>query len=283
MRYTAMTIFLTAASFSAAEAESIRIMTYNIHHGEGTDGKLDLDRIADIILAEHPDIVCLQEIDRNLPRTSKLDFPEELAKRLNMKGRFGPNYRFDGGDYGNATFTRFEISAHENVSLPGPEGIEPRGALRVTVNLDGRELDVWNTHLGLGPGERRDQAAAIVDHLRPGVPAVLAGDLNETRDAPALQQLLTVFNDTWSGNRGEAEGTVGLGGKRPKRIDFVLATPELNVLSSRAVVNERTAVASDHAPYVAELGMGRPPVTPADRGVYDENDERVVDVLVQGE
>ncbi len=48
-------------------------MTYNIHHGEGTDGKLDLERIAALIKQEQADIVALQEVDRSATRTGKRD------------------------------------------------------------------------------------------------------------------------------------------------------------------------------------------------------------------
>ena len=32
-----------------------RVMTFNIHHGEGVDGKVDLDRIANVILEANAD------------------------------------------------------------------------------------------------------------------------------------------------------------------------------------------------------------------------------------
>ena len=48
-------------------------MLWNIHHGEGTDGKIDLQRLADVIAKESPDVVMLQEVDRNMPRSGKVD------------------------------------------------------------------------------------------------------------------------------------------------------------------------------------------------------------------
>ena len=47
------------------------MLSYNIHHGEGTDGKLDLARIAAVIKAAKPDLVVLQEVDRNTTRTGR--------------------------------------------------------------------------------------------------------------------------------------------------------------------------------------------------------------------
>ena len=50
-----------------------RVMTFNIHHGEGVDGKVDLDRIANVILEANADAVALQEVDRNARRTGGVD------------------------------------------------------------------------------------------------------------------------------------------------------------------------------------------------------------------
>jgi endonuclease/exonuclease/phosphatase family metal-dependent hydrolase len=38
----------------------LRVMSYNIHHGEGMDGVPDLSRYAEIIAAQKPDYVDLQ-------------------------------------------------------------------------------------------------------------------------------------------------------------------------------------------------------------------------------
>src|SRR5512137_2576275 len=62
---------------------TIRVMTWNIHHGEGTDGIVDVDRIARLIVDEKVDIVALQEIDRGVARSKKLDIITELADKTN--------------------------------------------------------------------------------------------------------------------------------------------------------------------------------------------------------
>nr|WP_020468889.1 endonuclease/exonuclease/phosphatase family protein [Zavarzinella formosa] len=51
----------------------LRVLTYNIHHGEGTDDKVDLARLAEVIKVSKPDLVALQEVDRNTTRTKKTD------------------------------------------------------------------------------------------------------------------------------------------------------------------------------------------------------------------
>src|SRR5213082_4003434 len=73
-----------AASPSAASTKKIRVMTYNIHVGVGMDKKLDLPRIAAVIKDQRADIVGLQEVDRGVERTGRIDEIGELAKLTHM-------------------------------------------------------------------------------------------------------------------------------------------------------------------------------------------------------
>src|SRR4051812_46978743 len=76
----ACALFALLASVTlAALPPELRIVTYNIHHGEGTDNKFDLPRIAKVVMAENPDIVALQEVDQKTNRASGVDQPAEFA------------------------------------------------------------------------------------------------------------------------------------------------------------------------------------------------------------
>ena len=77
-------------------------MTYNNHVGVGMDKKLDLQRIADVINREHPDLVGLQEVDRGVKRTEGKDEIVELAKMTRMDYAFAHNLDYQGGQYGVA-------------------------------------------------------------------------------------------------------------------------------------------------------------------------------------
>ena len=80
---------LLALTTSAAGKESdtvpagghlrLRVLSYNIHHGEGVDRKLDLPRIASVIKSVKPDLVALQEVDQGTERTNKIDQAAELV------------------------------------------------------------------------------------------------------------------------------------------------------------------------------------------------------------
>ncbi len=266
MRFTALIVFfLYGISVASAGDDIITVVSYNIHHGEGTDGALDLDRIADVVLALEPDVVCLQEVDQGCARTSGLDLPEEFGKRLNMDYRFGPNLDYDGGDYGNCTYSKLPIVDHVNFTLPFVEGGERRGCLRTTIEVNGLQVDVLNTHFDLLPAARIEQAAHVIETVR-DVPTILAGDLNANPDSKPLRVLLGAFQDSFPGG-----GSGNDPGRR--RIDYVLVSEPLNAVSSRFVDTPVTRVASDHLPYVAQLALPARE-TPLDRGIQNQ-DERI--------
>ena len=94
----------------------LRILSYNIHHAEGVDGKLDVPRIAQVILSVDPDLVALQEVDKNTIRTGKVNQDIELSRLTKMNSVFGSNITFQGGQYGNAILSKFPIIKNKNWS-----------------------------------------------------------------------------------------------------------------------------------------------------------------------
>lgn len=278
MTPTNLAVGLLCLCSGVAFGETLVVMTYNIHHGEGTDGKLDLERIAAIVRDQRPDVVCLQEVDRNLPRTNSIDMPRVLGELLDMYVVFGDNYAFDGGLYGNATLTRLPIVEHENRRLPNPKNAEPRGCLRVRVATNGHVVDVFNTHFGLDPEERREQAAAIVDMVGE-FPVLLAGDLNAVRGSPPLSILETRFVDSFQ-PRVLPESTLPKA-RNPRRIDYVLLTHGVRSVASHIVTEGEAVVASDHYPYVAKVDLGPPPDSLEDKGVMGVEDDRLRDAVLE--
>ncbi len=234
------------------EKPVLRLVTYNIHHAEGLDGKLDLGRIVAVILALKPDVVCLQEVDRNLPRTDRLDFPALLSEKLGMPGYFSANYRFDGGEYGNATFSQMPLLSWANEPLPGGEGLEPRGRLETVFDWNGAPITIWNTHLGLKRDEREQQSRHILkDGFAPQV--IFCGDMNENTRGAGMALVVEAL-----GEDPEAricDDPTFPAGTPEKRIDHIFAGAAFNVLRCEVVRNEQTAVASDHLPVFAEIAL----------------------------
>lgn len=235
-----------------AKSTRLRVLSYNIHHGAGTDGNLDLERIAAIIRGAEPDLVALQEVDQNLPRTGKVDQPAELARLTGMHVAFGGNYQFDGGDYGNAVLSRSPILRKQNHRLPMPMPGEPRGVLEVEVARAGGERLVFlATHFDHRPLDRsRRESAEAINKLVGASPdrlSILAGDLNAVPDSEVLKLLQSEWHPP------TANELLTSPAKNPRRqIDYVLVRPAARwrVVDVK-VLDEPTA--SDHRPLLATL------------------------------
>lgn len=150
-----------------AERNALRVLTYNVHHGEGTDGKLDLPRIAEVIKTAKPDIVALQEVDRNTTRTGKVDQAAELAKLTGLSAEFGKAIDLQGGAYGLAVLSRFPLKGAKVHALPGKEKQEARIVLQVTAEPGGSfpAVTFLNTHLQHDDGPTREKQVAKIDEL----------------------------------------------------------------------------------------------------------------------
>ncbi|HEX7759229.1 MAG TPA: endonuclease/exonuclease/phosphatase family protein [Caulobacteraceae bacterium] len=248
-----------------------RIMTYNVHRCVGTDGRLDVGRVAEVIARQAPDIVALQEVDVGRARTGGVDQAHELAHRLEMAFHFHAALVIEEERYGDAVLTRLPERRIKAGALPGHPGhrafraLEPRGALWLAIEVGGVEVQVLNTHLGLVPAEQAAQAAALagpewLGHADCRAPTILVGDLNAVVGSRALRRLMARMRDArWLARDANLAGR-GIGGLAtfPSRmplvaIDHILISAGVNVQRMAAPRDRLTAVASDHAPLVMDF------------------------------
>lgn len=252
----------TGCASKPAQSESgasFRVMTYNIHHGEGLDGEVDLKRIARVIRKEKPDLVALQEVDKGTERTWRLDFPAELAALTGMTCVFSNNYSFQGGEYGNAILSRFPIKAVANHHYRMLSIGEQRGLLQAVVDVNGQELVFLNTHLDHRPEDSERLASAAELHRvvgqYEGRPIILCGDFNDVPGSRTWQKIAELFADAWLA-AGEGNGFTSPASRPTRRIDYLWVTG-LRLTPLRLWVPESDA--SDHLPVVGDFKF-RPPL-----------------------
>ena len=192
------TIFTGTGSTAAQDSNvkpRLRVLTYNIHHGEAMDGEFDYERLSKVIADLKPDVVGLQEVDCKTERSSGVDQAEVLGKRTKMNHVFGQAMPYRGGQYGEAVLSRFPIVKTENYPLPYRPGQEPRAALSVRIKPDNGmpELVFVVTHLCHQNGETRTWQARQINQVFPakdGPPTILVGDLNARTDSAPMMELL---------------------------------------------------------------------------------------------
>jgi endonuclease/exonuclease/phosphatase family metal-dependent hydrolase len=235
-------------------AATFRVMTYNIHHGAGLDGRLDLDRIAAVIRRERADIVALQEVDKGVRRTTGRDLTTELAALTGMTGVFSNNFHFQDGEYGNAVLTRFPVLSATNSHYQMLRPNEQRGILQLTLAVHGRNVVFMNTHID----SRADDAERWLNlgeiqalaRAQDNLPVVVAGDFNDTPGSRVYRRMQQSFKDAWK-TAGAGDGWTFPAAQPRKRIDYVwFSLPETLTVTSAYVTPSE---ASDHLPLVVEF------------------------------
>jgi endonuclease/exonuclease/phosphatase family metal-dependent hydrolase len=233
----------------------LRVLSYNVHHCEGTDGNLDIERIAQVVRSVEPDLVALQEVDQKAQRSQSVDQPAEIARLTKMHVVFGANIPLQGGSYGNAVLSRFPIKSHTNHKLTRFDNGEQRGVLEVYFELSGlrHPLLFLATHLDHRPNneERLASAQAILEIMadQPDRPALLAGDLNDIPDSAVLNR----FGQQWGRANANVLPTIPVANPR-RQIDYILLRPSARWRVVEAKVIDES-VASDHRPIFATLEL----------------------------
>lgn len=246
------------ASAGSQAPREIRAMSFNIHHGVGVDGRLDLQRIADLIETEGADVIGLQEVDRHWSeRSDFVDQAKWLARNLHMHVVYGANLDRDPANpgeprrqYGTAILSDAPIVSWDNTPLPKYEDHEQRGLLRARVVVRGVPVQVYNTHLQHNDAdERLEQTEAIKKIIgTPDDSIVLLGDLNATPDAPEIANLVDDLVDAWE-EAGVGEGYTYPAEDPGHRIDYVMTSDDVVARSAVVVATD----ASDHLPVYADL------------------------------
>lgn len=246
---------------------NIKVMTYNIHSGIGMDKKLDLDRIAKIIIEQNADIVSLNEIENNVKKTDCINQVEYIAKKTNMYFAFGPNLIGDDGcngkgEFGNAILSKYKIISFQNHQLFRKNKEEPRGCLEAAIEIDGKKYTFLTAHLDCHRQEeiRNNQARDILKIIREKeMPVIFAGDMNAyiRTDGNDVENAAKIFTsnlyDTININPSQKYSKTLIGGKN--RIDFIFVNKILedSILSYKILNDGIAAIASDHYPVIAEI------------------------------
>jgi endonuclease/exonuclease/phosphatase family metal-dependent hydrolase len=238
----------------------IRVLTYNIYHGEQAyrKGQPNLDSVAALINRLQPDFVACQEVDSATGRSAgvfgrRVNLMQELAGKTGMTGYFGKAMDYDGGGYGEGLLSRHPGKT-TLVPLPSPSGGEPRALLYLQAVLPGgKQVLFGGTHLcHQFSNNRLAQVGQINKALgNAGLPAIVCGDFNATPSDTAYGQMRQQWLDAATAG-GQPQNTFSF--DRPKsRIDYAFLSK-----NARWKVKKATVLPvgySDHMPVLFELEL----------------------------
>jgi len=223
----------------------VRVMTWNIHGGLGTDGRRDLKRIVDCVRKHDPDIVALQEVGA---RREIAGMEEAFTFLSDALGKHIAESRLvtaPDGNYGHALLCRWPLteSVCHDISY---RRREPRAAIEAVAQTPFGPLHVVAVHLGLSFAERRHQAELLASLVQTKAQrTVLLGDLNDWIWRGSVQTLLNrlfpghshmkTFPSFWP----------------VFALDRIYCRPK--EMLTRSWTDPRARKASDHLPVIADL------------------------------
>lgn len=252
----------------------MRLATFNILHGRSpVDGRVDLDRLVDAVRTLDPDVLALQEVDRDQPRSELADLTAVAAQAMGavsyrfaaaVAGTPGAAWIAATGSeqpgsaaYGIALLSRYPVRSWQVIRLPRipfrfpmwlrePAKVvmvneEPRVALTGVLSGPHGEMTVVNTHLSFVPGWNVVQLRRLRRNLLPQPkPVILMGDLNLSDSRPAR---FIGYRPLGSAPTFPAEDPV-------RQLDHILCRGQLGPV--RAVLSPQLPL-SDHRPLVIDL------------------------------
>jgi endonuclease/exonuclease/phosphatase family metal-dependent hydrolase len=189
----------------------MRLATFNILHGRSpVDDRVDVDRFAAAVRSLDADVLALQEVDRNQPRSANADLTSVAAQVMGaeehrfvaaLAGSPGATWMAATGEeqpdsaaYGIALVSRVPVVSWEVVRLGSPPTRvpmwfrgsrvpelvrdEPRVAVAACLETSRGPLTVVNTHLSFVGWWGRRQLQTVMRSVEGTEPLVLVGDLN---------------------------------------------------------------------------------------------------------
>lgn len=223
------------------------------------DGKVDLNRICQVIEASGADLIGLNEVDRFFSnRSHYVDQIFYLAERLQMKCAFGSAYTFrwrGRSQYGNALLTRFPISSFQNHSLDFyPTIVEGRALLETEVRIEKQIVKVYVTHLSLNPLFQRKQIECILQKLKAeSLPHIILGDWNMKPGSAAWKKVTKQLIDVCDKSSRADDLSTFPSAFPTIRLDHIFVSQHFQVFSAEVI--HFLPLASDHLPLLASIEL----------------------------
>jgi len=220
-------------------------------------------RIAGVIAEMSVDVVALQELDLGRRRSASADQTKMIAEQLGWYSHFHPAMRMGDEHYGNAILSRYQLTLRRAIELPGRPPFccrENRAAIEVAITTNLGQVNIINTHLGLGWRERVVQAQLFTTtEWRAAIagdkPLILLGDFNSLRGSQPYRTL----------NRHLRDVRQLIAATGPFRtfptpfpllaVDHIFVNEAVRPVSVSVHRSRLARIASDHFPLMAEFAL----------------------------
>jgi endonuclease/exonuclease/phosphatase family metal-dependent hydrolase len=228
-------------------SSALRVLHWNIHHGIGTDGVFDADRIAAWVARINPDIISFNEVD-----------DPAMAALLHgvITAYTGTAWASSYSGWGNQVLSRLPVSGTSVCSFNPAAG---RVAAHLRAEINGRSINLWSAHLSAdSSSERLGEIYALQACAQGWTEArIITGDFNMQQSSGEYAVAATSYTDAWAWARlmGATTNYTGNcdGCTRNSRIDYMFTSQGAWFLELTAarIYDTRDAygyMPSDHKP-----------------------------------
>ena len=248
MKHIYFLLCMLTMAASAHSQDYLKLMSYNIRNAKGMDNVRNIQRIANVINNEAPDVVAIQELDSMTTRSNQTYVLAEVAERTQMIANYAPAISFQGGKYGIGILSKEKPLNIRTFPLPGRE------EKRMLMVAEFKDYFFACTHLSLTEEDRLASLEIIKNSVRTNnKPFFLSGDLNDKPESAfikALQQDFQILTNVKKATFPAPEPT--------ETIDYIAAwkqqTDDFATLSTQVV---EEPLASDHRPITVTLRMAK--------------------------
>lgn len=240
---TAILLGLIVSMYSCAR--KLTVMSYNVHHCEGMDNKVDEERIARIISVNQPDVVAIQELDSVTKRCPAYQL-QVLGEKTGMYYTYAKSIDYGGGKYGIGILSKERPICVKRIPLPGAEP-------RVLLICEFHDYYYACTHLCLKAVNRIKSLSIILQQAElADKPFFIAGDWNALPQEEFIQGMNHHFD--YISNKQIST----FPSDHPKRcidyIAFYRASIKKSIKVKKYTVLSEP-VASDHCPIKATVNI----------------------------
>ena len=255
----------------------LKIMSYNIAGGRSFEFGPDYRPIihgeltyAAKIKEIAPAVCGMNEVDYRLPRSGRVRMAQMIGDAAGYESAYAPavtwTNKYGIGTYGNGLLSKYPIKEIESIPIPNPETkkegfyYEPRVILHTTIDIEGRDVEFFVTHVGLADEEKELAIKTLMPYvLITDNPVIVMGDFNMTSDNPTMKPLLNTLQDTFDVFPDKtiytwpckAEMFPNTDPKTHEKIDYILVSNHFKIES----VEIPELILSDHKPYIAYLDL----------------------------
>lgn len=237
--------------------EKIKILSFNINHGEDNSGSYGLKEIIEIIKDQDADIVTLNDVDNMSVRTYREDQARKIAGNLGMNFTYGNINEVEGGWNGNAILSKYPLTFSGNRFYRRTDGKIKQAYLHGIYNLGGLKLHVITTELSeidtLAEGQNQELLDRMIDAMSKYAtndPMIVTGSLNLGSSHSSIKGIDNYFVNATK----KVSNHLTYPAQNPvTQRDYVFFRKNIKSLSVKVINDNNTRNASDHLPILTEF------------------------------